>query len=123
MKEYDVIFIGSGHACWHGALLLKMAGKSVALVEKEYLGGTCTNYGCDAKILLDSPIELKEALNRYEGRGLKSGPEIDWKELMDYKKKVIGSLPDAMSGLFAKLGMEVIRGEARFKDENTVEVA
>ena len=27
MKQYDVIFIGSGHACWHGALLLKLAGK------------------------------------------------------------------------------------------------
>ena len=61
-NSYDVIFIGSGHSCWHGAVLLKMAGKSVALVERELLGGTCTNYGCNAKILLDSPIELKEAL-------------------------------------------------------------
>ena len=64
MYDYDVIFLGSGHACWHGAMLLKMANKKVALVERELLGGTCTNYGCDAKILLDSPIELKEALNR-----------------------------------------------------------
>lgn len=56
MKAYDVIFIGSGHSCWHGALILKSLGKSVALVEKDLLGGTCTNYGCDAKILLDSPF-------------------------------------------------------------------
>ena len=41
-----------------------MRAKKVALVEKELLGGTCTNYGCDAKILLDSPFELKEALDR-----------------------------------------------------------
>ncbi len=85
MKEYDVIFIGSGHACWHGALILKKAGKSVALVERELLGGTCTNYGCNAKILLDSPFELKEALNRYEGIGLKQKPEIEWESLMPYK--------------------------------------
>jgi glutathione reductase (NADPH) len=122
MKNYDVIFVGSGHACWHGALLLKMAGKSVALVEREFLGGTCTNYGCDAKILLDSPIELQEALKRYEGIGLKEEPEIDWQSLMQYKKKLIGGLPDAMSGLFEKLGLEVIRGEAKFKDENTIDV-
>ena len=38
MKKYDVIFIGSGHACWHGALILKMLGKSVALVERDRKG-------------------------------------------------------------------------------------
>lgn len=27
MQQYDVIFLGSSHACWHGALLLKLAGK------------------------------------------------------------------------------------------------
>ena len=52
MYDYDVIFIGSGHACNHGAMMLQMAGKKVAMVEKDKLGGTCTNYGCDAKIIL-----------------------------------------------------------------------
>lgn len=32
MRDYDVIFIGSGHACNHGAIMLKMAGKKVAMV-------------------------------------------------------------------------------------------
>ncbi len=123
MKNYDVIFVGSGHACWHGALLLKLAGKSVALVERDLLGGTCTNYGCDAKILLDSPFELKEALDRYEGIGLAQQASLDWKSLMQYKKSLIGGMPDAMSGLFANLGLEIIRGEAKFKDSTTLEVA
>lgn len=51
--DYDVLFIGSGHACNHGAIALKMAGKKVAMIEEDKNGGTCTNYGCDAKILLD----------------------------------------------------------------------
>lgn len=41
---------------------------------------------------------------------------------MQYKKKLIGSLPEAMSGLFKKLGLEVIRGEAKFIDEDTIDV-
>ena len=49
MKTYDVIFIGSGHSCWHGALLLKNFGKSVALVERDLLGGTCTKYVASAQ--------------------------------------------------------------------------
>lgn len=122
-NSYDVIFIGSGHSCWHGAVLLKMAGKSVALVERELLGGTCTNYGCNAKILLDSPIELKEALDRYEGIGLAQGAEVDWAPLMQYKKTVIGSMPNALEGLFGQFGFDVIRGEAKFVDSGTIEVA
>lgn len=123
MKNYDVIFIGSGHACWHGALILKFAGKNVALVEKELLGGTCTNYGCDAKILLDSPFELKEALDRYQNIGLLQEAKIDWKSLMQYKKQVIGAMQPALGGMFDQFGFDVIRGAAEFVDAHTIEVA
>jgi len=122
MKQYDVIFIGSGHACWHGAVLLKLAGKSVALVERDLVGGTCTNYGCDAKILLDSPFELKEALDRYGDIGLKQDAEIDWTKLMQYKKSVIGSMPDALGGVFGTMGLELLCGDAEFLNANTIQV-
>lgn len=123
MFDYDVIFVGSGHACWHGAVLLKLAKKKVALVERELLGGTCTNYGCDAKILLDSPIELKEALDRYKGIGLENEASVDWTKLMKYKKDVIGFMPQAMEGMFAPFGIDILRGDGRFIDANTIEVA
>ena len=122
MKNYDVIYIGSGHSCWHGALILKTLGKSVALVEKDLLGGTCTNYGCDAKILLDSPFELKEGLDRYQGIGLKQEAKLDWKPLMAYKKEVIGYMQPAMEGLFNNFGFDLIRGSAKFVDSHTIEV-
>lgn len=122
MKKYDVIFIGSGHACWHGALILKTLGKSVALVEKELNGGTCTNYGCDAKILLDSPIELKEALERYAGIGINQKIDIEWNKLMAYKKQVIGFMPSALEGLFNQFGFDLIKGKATFIDANHIDV-
>ncbi|MBQ7522981.1 MAG: NAD(P)/FAD-dependent oxidoreductase [Oscillospiraceae bacterium] len=122
MKTYDVIFIGSGHACWHGALILKMMGKRVALVERDLVGGTCTNYGCDAKILLDSPFELKEALERYRNIGITGESQIDWKALMQYKKQYIGALPAALEGLFSQFGFDLIRGEAKFLDNTTIRV-
>lgn len=123
MKNYDVIYIGSGHSCWHGALILKALGKSVALVERDLLGGTCTNYGCDAKILLDSPFELKEGLDRYQGIGLKQEAKLDWEPLMGYKKQVIGFMQPAMEGLFQNFGFDLIRGQAKFLDAHTIEVA
>lgn len=123
MKNYDVIYIGSGHASWHGALILKTLGKKVALVERDLLGGTCTNYGCDAKILLDSPFELKEGLERYKGIGLAQEAKLDWKALMAYKKQYIGAFQPAMEGLFQNFGFDLIRGEAKFIDAHTIEVA
>lgn len=122
MKNYDVIFIGSGHSCWHGALLLKTLGKSVALIERDLLGGTCTNYGCAAKILLDSPFELKEALDRYQGVGVTGEYKLDWKSLMAYKKQVIGFMPTALDGMFKQFGFDLIQGSAEFVDKNTVKV-
>ena len=63
MKTYDVTFIGSGHAAWHAALTLKHAGKEVAIIEKERIAGTCTNWGCNAKILLENPFEVLEEIS------------------------------------------------------------
>ncbi len=65
MKKYDIIFVGSGHANWHAAVTLSQAGKTVAIVEKDKIAGTCTNYGCDPKILLDGPFELLDRLKQY----------------------------------------------------------
>lgn len=51
--DYDVLYIGGGHAAFDGAEPLAKSGQKVALVTDDLLGGTCTNRGCNAKITLD----------------------------------------------------------------------
>ena len=122
MYDYDVLFLGSGHAAWHGALKLVMAGKKVAFVDGDLIGGTCTNYGCDAKILLDSPFAFVNGLKRYKGIGVESTPEIDWTALMKYKKQVISPLPAALEqGIFGRAGMPVIHAMGKLLDAHTVQ--
>ena len=121
MYDYDVIFIGSGHACNHGAIALKMAGKKVAMVEQFKNGGTCTNFGCDAKIVLDGSFEYQEGLERYEDLGIKK-PEINWKNLMAYKKQIIGAFDPLLGQMFTGMGIDMIKGHGRLTDAHTVEV-
>ena len=118
--DYDVLYIGSGHAAWHGALILKGAGKKIGFVERDLTGGTCTNYGCDAKALLDGPAELVSALDRYKELGLSADIKMDWPKFMQYKHQVIDPLATVMSGMLTQAGFDLIKGDAEFVDTHTV---
>jgi len=122
MFDYDVVFIGSGHACWHGAATLVSQGKKVAVIDEGVLGGTCTNYGCDAKILLDGPFEHLAGLQNYKSLCVDSTPNIDWTALMAYKKQNIGALGIGMEGMLTQFGIEIKRGHASLVDEHTVAI-
>ncbi|WPQ67163.1 dihydrolipoyl dehydrogenase family protein [Weissella paramesenteroides] len=122
MDNYDVIFIGSGHAAWHGAQTLSRAGKKVALVEENKVAGTCTNFGCNAKILLDGPAELIHHLHHYHGIGIDETPNIIWPELMAYKHKVIDPLSEGLAHMLSVDGIDIISGHAKFMDVKTLMV-
>ena len=90
---FDVVYLGSGHSVWHGAITLAAAGKRIAIVDGDLPGGTCTNYGCDAKIILDGPFEFAEGLERYQDLCVEGNGTIDWHKLMDYKRQVLAPFP------------------------------
>ena len=121
MYDYDVIVIGSGHACWHGAVMLVQRGKKVAILDHDLPGGTCTNYGCDAKILLDGPFEFLEGLSRYKGLCVDQPGNIDWGKLMAYKKEHLAAFPVMLPKMFENFGITFIRERGRLLDAHTVE--
>ncbi|MGG5317777.1 dihydrolipoyl dehydrogenase family protein [Enterococcus sp. AZ072] len=121
-KEYDVVFIGSGHAAWHAAMTLRGANKTVAIIEKEKIAGTCTNFGCNPKILLDSPFELIERLELYKGIGINEVPQVQWKDLMNYKHGVINPLTELMEQTFKKAQIDIYKGSGKFIDAHAVQV-
>jgi glutathione reductase (NADPH) len=118
--DYDVIFIGTGHAAFHGAFKLLKNGKKVAFVESDKLGGTCPNYGCDAKLLLDGPFEVLQDTENYHGFGLDGGPQVNWEDLMSYKHQWIDRIPKNMEQSFPKAGITVYHGQGTIIDPHTV---
>ncbi|KRL07289.1 FAD-dependent oxidoreductase [Liquorilactobacillus hordei] len=122
MEKFDVIFVGSGHANWHAAVDLQKAGKKVAIIEKDLIAGTCTNYGCNAKILLDGAADLIHQVSSYVGMGLKGDLHIDWPELMAYKRATINPLHKMLEQQFKALGIKIYKGTATFLDDRSIKV-
>ena len=78
-NEYDLIVIGAGGAGSIAATTAAGMGKRVALIERDKLGGTCLNYGCDpTKTLLHTASVLYHA-RQASALGLRI-PEVeaDW---------------------------------------------
>ena len=121
MYDFDAIFIGSGHASWHGAVALAAAGKKVAVLDNDLPGGTCTNYGCDAKILLDGPFEFMEGLERYKDICVENIGTIDWKKLMAYKKQHLDPFAHFIPGVLGQAGAVFIPEKGKLVDAHTVQ--
>lgn len=77
--DYDVLYIGSGHGTFDGAIPLAQTGKKVGVIETDMIGGTCPNYGCNAKIALDQPVVLKRALENLSSITA-NDLQIDWQQ-------------------------------------------
>src|SRR5438874_3008109 len=126
--EYDLLVIGAGAAGSSAVTTAVKNGKRVALVERNLLGGTCLNYGCDpTKTLLHSAYLLYQAhrANRY---GLRiPSATYEWKDVQERVQQVIrdlrgGTLEEAQANL-ERQGIDVLHGEASFVSPNEVLIA
>ncbi|MCT2887169.1 dihydrolipoyl dehydrogenase family protein [Levilactobacillus brevis] len=119
--DYDVLYLGSGHGTFDGAIPLAAKGVKVAVVEGGLIGGTCPNRGCNAKITLDAPVALQRqlvALNPV----ITGNTTINWPANMAHKHEVIDGLPNFIGGLLKDNGVEVITGYGKLTAAHSVQV-
>ncbi|MQS76210.1 dihydrolipoyl dehydrogenase family protein [Companilactobacillus halodurans] len=119
--DFDVLYIGAGHATFDGAAPLAETGVSVGVIESGLVGGTCPNRGCNAKIALDEPVKMTREAQRMQGI-VKGNISIDWPKNIDHKQEIIDVLPDGLTARLENAGAKIIKGHAQFKDNHTVVV-
>ena len=117
---FDAIVIGTGPAGEVMTGLLHDAGKKVAVVEAELIGGECGYWACiPSKTLLRAP----EARTQAERAAGVIGAELDWSALRAYRDYMIRDLDDsAQVQGYADQGVTVIKGTARITGPHTVAV-
>ncbi len=119
-EQFDVIVIGMGPGGEVAASRLLKAGKRVAVIERELIGGECAYWGCIPSKTLLRPPEARGAVERAAGVG---GAELDWADTRDYRDYMIRHLDDSgqVAG-YEKQGATVVKGAARLTGPGTVDV-
>lgn len=121
MPNYDLVVIGGGPAGYTGAIRAAKYGMHVALVEKQDVGGTCLNRGCiPTKTLLHSG-NLFASREQWDEMGvIVSDIFYDETKVYARKEKIVSSLRGGIEGLLNANKVDLLRGEASFKDKNTI---
>src|SRR5216683_319686 len=123
MKKFDLIAIGTGAAASAVASRCRLAGWQVAIVDSRPFGGTCALRGCDPKKVLVGAAEVIDWGRRMEGNGIQAQQlQIDWQELMRFKRSFTEPVPKHREEGFAKAGIATFHGRARFVGPSTVQV-
>ncbi len=122
--KYDVVVIGAGPGGYVAAIRAAQLGARTALVEKEYIGGTCLNVGCIPTKALIKNVEILHEIDLGKKRGIKIDGEIklDYAKAVKAKDKACKQLVNGVSGLLASNGIDVISGTARPKADHTIQI-
>jgi dihydrolipoamide dehydrogenase len=111
--DFDAVVIGAGPGGYVTAIRARQLGMTVAIVERENLGGVCLNWGCiPTKALLKSG-ERYEQLAHLEPYGLAvTGRSYDLTRVIDRSRAVARQLSSGVAYLMKKHQIEVIEGKA-----------
>jgi glutathione reductase (NADPH) len=123
-KHYDLLAIGGGSGGLSAAERAAMYGKKAAVVEMGRMGGTCVNVGCVPKKVMWNAASIAHALRDAKGYGFDvMVNDFDWAQLVKGREGYIQGINDWYGTYLDDSKIDWLKGQARFIDANTLEVA
>src|SRR5262249_56525861 len=115
VEHYDVLVLGSGQGgqliAWH----LARAGRRTALVERRWIGGSCTNIACRPSKAEIGSARVAQFARQGEQFGVVTGPiVIDMETVRRRKRDMVRHEVQLHLEKFETSGTELITGEGHF---------
>lgn len=122
--QFDVLIIGSGQGGGPLASAFATAGRKTALIEREYPGGTCVNWGCTPTKTMIASGRIAHLARRAADYGVHTGDiSVDMKTVRQRKRDIVESFrAGSRTGIEQTKGLEYIEGDAHFSGDRTVSV-
>ncbi len=123
--HYDVAVIGSGPGGYVAAIRASQLGAKVAIVEKQYLGGTCLNVGCIPSKAMLHIAEVMHNMESFEDIGIHVAqpPTFDMRKAVAYKDKVVKRMTNGVGTLMKGNNVDVFDGLGTVEASRNVTVA
>jgi dihydrolipoamide dehydrogenase len=123
-NTYDVVVLGGGTGGYSTALRAAGLGLSVALIEKDKVGGTCLHRGCIPTKALLHVAELMEGMREATERwGVKATVEgVDYSATVANREDIVGKNFKGLQGHLKKEKVETIAGNGHLTSPRSLEV-
>ncbi|REE99491.1 dihydrolipoyl dehydrogenase [Thermomonospora umbrina] len=120
---FDIVVLGGGSGGYACALRAVELGMTVALIERDRLGGTCLNRGCIPTKALLHAAEVADQTREAATFGVKATFEgVDVAGVQAYKDKVVSTTVKGLTGLIKSKGITIVEGEGRLVGPTSVRV-
>jgi mercuric reductase len=123
--SYDLVVIGSGGAGFSAAIAARSKNKTVAMIERGTIGGTCVNTGCVPSKALLAAAEARHIAGHHPFPGIRTdaGP-VDFPALITGMRALVEQIrADKYIDLAAHHDWYICRGAARFVAGPSIEVS
>ncbi len=123
-SHYDVAVIGAGPGGYVAAIRAAQLGAKTAIVEKQYLGGTCLNVGCIPSKAMLHIAEIKHSLETVGDLGitLSQPPSFDMAKAVAFKDKVVNRMTSGVGTLMKGNNIDVYMGLGTVDASRTITV-
>ena len=124
-QRFDAIIIGVGQAGKPLAMDLAKQGRTVAVIERKYVGGTCINYGCTPTKTLVASAQVAHMARQANEYGVHTGPvQVNFEAVKQRKNETVAQFRQSIEKSFDQTEhLTLIYGEARFSGPKQLDVA
>ena len=122
-EAVDIAVIGGGVGGYFAAIHAAQLGKSVALIEKEKLGGHCLNYACIPSKTMIKVADMFYEIQHAQNFGIHAeNVSINGSELYNWRMNASKKLEDGVAFLCKSNGVEVVKGTAVFMSSTSLQI-